>query len=235
MLVKLLLSLFSLLWAPQVRIPGPGGRPAVSGGSSFALIASTSATGIMTTPGITTTGANLLIVEELIYNISSAIAPTDLINGGASGNTWSQCGPVYTQGGVNGSIWYSASPHAGANHTFSVAGTSYSTMFVSAWSGAAASSPCDEYSGAGIASGTTVLPGSITTAAADLLISFVGGAGLTSASASPTMTNINSLFTGQDELGADGYVKQGSAGVFSVTWTVSPSATAVAAIAAFKP
>ena len=188
---------------------------------------------------ISTTGANFIVVVETLYQ-HATVAPTDTFS-----NTWAQCGTdieTTTGAQIYTGIWYAANATVGASHSFGLsAGTSYSSMYVAAFSNLS-NSPCTAAisSYAAGSSGATVQPGSITPAANGSLIISSPSGFYTSASWTAT---VNSSFTATDTGstpavgtgGGIGYLIQATAGAVNPTWTQSVGAALAAAIqVAFK-
>lgn len=126
---------------------------------AYAKIASASAAAntAATTSGIDTTGADLIVigVSGWTSNLDTT-APTD-----SKGNTWTAM--TYKATGDSAvKMWYCYNPTVGSGHTFTHGGTTYATICVIAFSGAA-SSPLDQQNSNGNLPGTTSLStGSIT-------------------------------------------------------------------------
>ncbi len=84
MFLRLLVSLFTLLWPPpQVRIPGPGGAPAGAPASGIAFInansASAGAAGPVTTT-LSVTAGNLIVVAADQYTGGATFTISDTVN-----------------------------------------------------------------------------------------------------------------------------------------------------------
>lgn len=197
-------------------------------GFSSTPVAYTSAqstTGLsVTTPGINTTGANLIVILVTDY-FTSVPTPTD-----SYGNTWTAL-TQYINPSFRAQFFYCYNPIVGAGHTFNESNASalYPAIAVQAWTMAAVS-PFDVQNGS-----TTNSPGSITpTANNELIITGIGGGN--------TVTSVNSGFTATaliNNVNAQGvgigmaYLVQGTAAAISPTWTAG--GTTVSNIASFKP
>lgn len=189
---------------------------------AFALIANAIAgstdTINVTTAGIDTTGATLIVIALAAFNMGTN--PID-----SKGNSWTA---LTERGSDNPNIrcWYCVPTSVGAGHTFSYSESGqYPRIAVQAWSGAAAS-PYDSESA-----------GSITPAEDnEVLIAAIASSG------SVTMT-IDSGFTESDDVAgvafqnyglAMAYKVQTTAGSENPTWTPSGAATTNKTITAFK-
>lgn len=136
---------------------------------AYSLITNTSASGnaSITTAGVDTTGADLLIIGLAIddaYNTT----PTD-----SKGNTWTQL-TSYTQTNVRVRLWYSIPTSVGAAHTFSAGTSPFGSLFAAAFSGSKQTSPADQQNGSNGFVGT-LQPGSITPSENNELIITVFG------------------------------------------------------------
>jgi hypothetical protein len=190
----------------------------------------------ITTSGINTTGADLLVVSIHFYQGSGADpTPSD-----SKGNTWS-ARTKYDSSNRHVRIYYSQGGSVGSGHTFTLAQTApsqYLVIAVTAWSGSAAS-PYDVESGANTGSGASLATGSVTpTQANELVISAI-------TSSSATAHTINASMTVSDDLpqnsgptthvgGAMAYIVQTSASAINPTWSFASGSEAAAAIATFK-
>lgn len=208
---------------------------------AFSLVVSTKAEGALygsTTPGVNTTGADL-IVAAMAGGINSAAIISD-----NKSNTWTT---IVTSGAVDGNgkvrMWYCLAPTVGTGHTFTV-GTGASPginsgIVVMAFSGAAASSALDQYtSNFSTSSATTGTPGSITPTENNELIVFAGPCGGNTTTFSGTSLGVvQETITGTS--GVDysigiGYYAQSTAAAINPTMTWSSTTSWAAAIASFK-
>jgi hypothetical protein len=241
MLIRLLLPVFTLLWSPQVRIPGPGGASASSGGS-YNLLAHTSCASASgpncTTSAIDCTGASLIVGVVSGPYINYAPIFTD-----SSSNTYST-GP----GNLSGSravIGYAISPTVTSSMTFTDnQGTQYSSFMVACFSANPTPSLDQSASLEGSSTSSTFQPGSITPAVnnslvvASLICFQPGGAGtsVSSVGSSFTMTDQEPYVNGTTYGGALAYLIQGTAAAVNPLWTMSSSnCTLSGTIASFKP
>jgi hypothetical protein len=202
---------------------------------TFALIANTSEASsdgsAVTTPGIDTSGADLLVLwVSGQYQLSAT--PTD-----SKGNTWTALTEEVVVGGERGIFYYAKNATVGSGHTFSVSQTSkLPSLCVAAFSGGHLTTPADQESGADTF-GSTLAPGSITPTENDELvvtgISF-NVAGTFTIGSSFTITNQEDK-TAANLGGAMAYIIQTSAAAVNPTWTHNPGGSSMAArIASFK-
>jgi hypothetical protein len=115
----------------------------------------------VTTAGIDTTGAKLIVVAAAY---SAAITLTD-----SNGNTWTAL--TAQQSATHASrLYYCVNPVVGAGHTFTLSSTGgFPSLAVAAYSGAA-SSPFDQQNGSFANASTTAQPGSVTPTSRDQLL-----------------------------------------------------------------
>lgn len=206
-----------------------------SNSSTFSLISSTSAAGntnTVTTTGITTTGANLIVIG-LSTNTGGVVALTD-----SKGNTWTPLTAKAVTSNGTSQMFYCFGPTVGTGHTFTNAGSSnFCSIFVQAWSGAQ-SAPFDVQNGATNAAASTLATGSITpTVNNEVVIShfMFSVAGTASVNSGLTISNQTNFGSGNNYGGAMGYIVQTTAGAINPTWTSGGGATGLAAtIASFK-
>lgn len=172
--------------------------------------------GPVTTSGIDTTGANLIILWCTGFFTSGT--PTD-----SKSNTWTPLTIQTQDNNVSSQFFYCYNPTVGTGHTFTGVSTSQDCIAVQAWAGAA-SSPFDQQNGSqGAGSGTSIQPGSITPTAANELI--VAGVDAINSSTSPT---VNSGMTITDSSAVSpgfafgmAYLVQTSASAINPTWSYS--------------
>jgi hypothetical protein len=155
--------------------------------AAYAPVANTKVSGSATTSSaINTTGANLLVA----YAVAFAAVPT--VPNDSKGNVYVACGSDATIGNSHGRIFYVANPVVGSGHTVTTMTGSFPTLFISAWSGADTSSPCDQ-SNTGTFSGSNVtLPSTTPSVAGELVITGLSD----NSSDNPTISDVN--FTIQD-------------------------------------
>lgn len=207
---------------------------------AFSLIANTSAGSSggssVTTSGIDTTGANLIVLETSNYHtIGTSITVSD-----SKGNTWSALntyGPTNTES----KLYYCLNPTVGSAHTFTITsngGSTYPSIAVSAWSGAHASSSFDQQNGNNVAASSTLQVGSVTPTENDELIitgcAFYAG-GTLSIDNGMTITNQTNYSAGNCMGVGLAYKIQTTAAAINPTWTHSVTFTdGAASIATFK-
>lgn len=193
---------------------------------AIAIVASTKGAAA-TTPGIDTTGADLLVVVQC--GSTAPGAPTD-----SKGNTWTAL--TSRAGAFNNSrIHYCASPTVGSGHTFT-GNTGFYGICVLAVSGAHAS-PFDVENGTSSAS-TPASIGSVTPAEdGSLIIAGIGAAGGTTYSIDSGLTIAEALdgVGGVNYGAALAYLIQGTAAAINPAWTWGGGFTAALMDAVFKP
>lgn len=202
---------------------------------AYALVTSTSAGSAnandVTTAGVNTTGATLIVLIVATNAGVAAPTPTD-----SKSNTWTSLTAQESGGILRVQLWYCASPVVGSGHTFSVSsGFSLPSIDALAFSGAAAS-PFDQQNGAVNFFASTLQPGSVTPSENNELL--VTGF----ASSQVDASSIDSSFTLQENVALTGnhysasaaYKIQTSAGAENPTWTASGNGRVAAAIATFK-
>ena len=186
----------------------------------------------VTTSGIDTTGANLIVVSATSFPIGTL---TD-----SKSNSWTKL-TTYSNGTVSvaTAIFYCYAPTVGSGHTFTFTQASGApSISVIAFSGAVAS-PADKDNGnTSFNSTTSVSTGSITPAENnELIVSGLGG-GATSGTwtANESMTNVGYLPTvsGQGYGTAIAYKMQTTAAAINPTWSSGVSGSGAVAIASFK-
>ena len=210
---------------------------------AIALVANTIAqstgTGSVTTSGINTTGASLIVVGFAGYVDSPFGTLTD-----SNGNTWTPLTTYQASGDTKWKVklYYAENPTVGSGHTFTWTSTfNYPSISVAAFSGAKTSTVFDVENGGTVASGTTLATGSVTPSEDnELLVSILGH--------NDTVTiSIDGSFTISDQVSksvghaiglAMAYKIQTSLGAENPTWTNSATFSAsdpgMAAIATFK-
>lgn len=235
----------SILYAQVVGCPGYANSAIASAaytitGSGLPTLVShgyKNATGSITTANgasLSTTGANFIVVVETLFQ-TATVAPTDTFS-----NTWHQCGTDQVNGNMHLGIWYAANATVGGTHAFGLsAATSYSSIYVGAFSGLS-SSPCTTaVNGAAQPASGTVEPGSITPAAnGSLIIS----SPIALDTSSTWVTTVNSGFTTTDTGstpsvgtgGGLGYLAQSTAAAVNPTWSESGNQLVAAIQVAFK-
>ena len=184
----------------------------------------------VTTTGVDTSGANLIVLLVSSYHAGGAVTVSD-----SKSNTWTALTQRNSTTDIRARLYYCASPTVGASHTFTASGSGiYPSLGAIAFSGAAAS-PFDLESGGAAESGTTSQPGSITPGENNcVLVSGVGNGG--------TGMSINSGFTassvdfsfGAHNGGGIAYKIQTTAGAENPTWSWTTSSANATAMASFK-
>ncbi len=209
---------------------------------AFALVANVAAGSSdggnnVTTGGVDTTGATLLIVGVASYDGSGT--PVAITVSDSKGNTWT---PLTRTTFLSGAVivcqfFYCAVPTVGAGHTFSVSSTgAFPTLAAAAFTGNTGT-PFDQENG-GRASGVTSLqPGSVTPTEDDeLLVTIVGSNTTNTLSLDGGFTETDEVaYSGGNHFGASmAYLIQASLAAANPTWSWSNSTGAAAAIATFK-
>lgn len=203
-------------------------------GSGFALLTSTQAAGAtnpVSTSGIDTTGARLIVVSASTNVVGSAGMLTD-----SRGNTWVSLGSTITPGSTYLWRWYCINPSVGSGHTFSVANV-FTSVRVQAFSGPATVSY--QAQSDATATGTSIAPGSVTPSNSGALV--VSGVFYSSTNNSfgvtggLTITSNQSFASGVNWGGSMAYLVQTTAAAINPTWTLDPSQGSAAFVAVFLP
>jgi hypothetical protein len=203
--------------------------------TGISFVSSTSATSAnstsVTTGGITTTGANLIVVAVGYLNSAGAGTLSD-----SNSNTWIALTPHTSS--VNATkLYYSINPVVGVAHTFTVSGaTNFPGIAVAAFSGAALLA-FDQQNGANNGTGSlTLQTGSVSPSQNNELlitgISFNASntASIDSGFGTPQQTN----FASGSGFGiALSYIIQGTSSTKNPTWTVGLSTNMATGIATF--
>lgn len=198
-------------------------------------VAGNAANGAVTTTGVDTTGADLIVAAVHAYNDALSGHLSD-----SNGNTWSKLTTYGTTGSCV-ALFYCAAPVVGSGHTFTVGAghgdpSGYHTVTVAAFSGANAS-PYEAESGA---TGTSepLRPGSLTPAAAGAVVVTAVTwypSGTVSVDGSFTVVGQVDYVVGSAMGGALAYLIQTSAAAANPGWSHSGTFTdAAAAQAVFK-
>ncbi len=199
---------------------------------SFSLVDHTQASSgngnDVTTSGINTSGANLLVVLASVFTSGT---PTVTDSVGGNSNSWTSRTLYTNAAGVSLQLFYCTPTHVGSGHTFTVTATgAFPAIGVQAWSGAAASSPYDTENGhseTGVAN--SIQPGSVTPGQDDELL--VSGLGVNSNDA----LTPDSGFTVSDQIpkggagvgGAMAYLVETTATAKNPTWSFVGTAQAL--------
>lgn len=198
---------------------------------SFALVAHTIAGSTsnapITTSGIDTTGASLLVVEITDFTGGSTTLTDN------KGNTWVGRTAKSDSGGGRCRIYDCVTPTVGPGHTFTAtpAGTSVPSIGVMAWSGSAVS-PFDRENG----TGASLSPGSVTPAADNALViqalDHEAAAGAVSISGSYTISDSIGIVGGSHFGSSFAYWVQTTATATNPTWTTGGAATLSSSVCA---
>lgn len=203
-------------------------------------IAGSANTTSVTTSGINTTGADLIVVVVSSYCAAHNFNAGDLTD--SKGNTWSSAVSQCSSGSGDAGILlaYSKPSSVGASHTFSISNAqpTFPVITVYAVSGSHAV-PIEQSGFASSASATSLATGSITTVANFQLI-VTGWTLLAVNTGTPT---VNAGMTVADFLNSDGVnyqsgglarFTQATAAAINPTWSWVTSGAAIVAIASFK-
>ncbi len=194
-----------------------------------------SGTGTFTTsPGIDTTGADLLIAVVADYQLGTTTISDNKGNSGWTGLTAKE-----RAGDMRSQIWYFKNPAVGSGHTFTATATGsiYCRMFVIAFSGAHLSAPYDSpnengTTGTGV---TTLQIGSITPSQdACLIIAGLANSANSTYSIDESMSITDQGPYGAVYGGAAAYKIQTTATAINPTWSGLGSGAAAVTIASFK-
>ncbi len=243
-----LLPLLALSAAADAQVglpfPGPGMVSGGGGCSGICLVSHVQSvvgntSSVTTSPGIDTTGANLIVVNVTGFNLGGG---SQTLTDNKSNTTYvalSQAG----SGTCHNNLWYILSPTVGSGHTFTYnsGGSSiFGTIQVAAFSGAVPSFD-RETTNSNSSPATTIQPGSITpgnnneVVMTGVCFSDDAGSSTYTINGSYTITDFIGFATGNNEGGGLAYLVQTSAAATNPTWTDSSSATTqTASIAAFR-
>lgn len=231
------LSVFTLTaQCGQLMLVGAGG--CLSSSPGFALVTHTAsgATGgnPITSSGVDTSTADLLFVVLTDYEAATLSTITD-----SKSNTWFTRTSYATTSGGRTTIFYAKNAVVGSAHTFTATSvdTSYSAIFVLAFSGSVLAAPYDVENGATASGATSISPGSITPSLDNSLIvqglsfdttnTIAIGSGM-------TITDQVQFSAGNHFGGAAAYKIQTSTAAINAAWSWSASGIAQASVAAFK-
>jgi hypothetical protein len=187
-----------------------------------------------TSPGIDTTGATLLVVNQTAFNTLGTI--TD-----SYGNTWTALTQRNGNGGVLERLYYAENPTVGTGHTFTVTGGNAGTLEVAAFSGTNTSSTFDTQNGAISGSQVNAFQAGSATPAGNNSLVILGIAIQNSASGS-SLYGIDQPFAISDTSDPDGSHIGGSlacyvqpvAAAINPWWFLKYTADLAASIAVFK-
>lgn len=221
-----------MLHSPQILLPPR--KSIVAAPAGFNLVSHTIGTaspGPITTPGIDTTGATLIVIGLTQLNAVTFSTISD-----SNSNTWT---PLTAQIGASqpySQLFYCISPIVGPGHTFTATGGAFivGSIMVQAWKGGTGT--FDVQSGA-TGFGTTLQTGSVTPSVNNSLI-------VTALSVDNSPTSIDSVSGGfaisdssiAQTPGGMAWFVQGTAAAINPTWSwTSAGSDAAATIATFKP
>lgn len=192
----------------------------------WSLIANSSAASSdgnnVTTAGVTTTGADLIVIAT---SVLLSFTPTD-----NKGNTYTQ---LITVGGINMlRLWYKQTPAVGTGHTFSLTTSGRLPSIAALAFSGSTTSPADQTSSA-----SATQPGSITPTVNNALVVTAAGDEDTVAETvdAPFSSNLKAAITGTSNNCGLGlaYEIQTTPTPRNPTWSSSPSRLSL--IASFKP
>jgi len=206
---------------------------------TYSLVTNATAAGTnnITTPGVDTTAADLIVVE---VSFSSQEAGNIVLSDNKS-NSWTLAVTGNeSAAAIDAQIYFVQAPTVGSGHTFNIndnSGTLYAAIHMSAWKGSLAS-PLDQTNSYDIGFTTSGTTGSITPGAANELIIAAlcigaGGSAYTIDSGF-TISDSNVYNAGVNYGGASAYLIQSAAASVNPTWSWTGSAYAAGAIASFK-
>lgn len=192
-----------------------------SGGITFINHSvSTGGPNAVSTPAVSTVGANFIAVCGSGF-ISTGATLTDSLS-----NTWQNLAAIGPD--VNAAYsrcWYASPATGGASQTFTLSGTSITACIaMEAFAGVATSSVAETQAGAVISSASTWQPGSVTVVkAGDLLISTInpGGSATATINSSFTKTDLSAV-VGATHFGiAMAYLITTTGSAVNPTWTIT--------------
>jgi hypothetical protein len=215
---------------------------------AWSLVAHTIEAGFtspITTAGIDTTGADLIVVSVVVdTNAAGTTGANPPTITDSKSNGWTQI-TAQADGSGNSSatyLFFSHNPTVGSGHTFTctTATVPAGTITVQAWSGSAVGTVTDQNNAANTAATTSLQPGSITPSQNNsLVVASFGGlndAGDTQSIGSGFALSDQNTFVGRDHYaGAMAYLVQGSAAAINPTWSWANPSWAAAIIADFVP
>lgn len=193
---------------------------------SYSLVAHATVAGSSggTTPGVITTGADLMVAVYSWYNGGTRPTLSD-----SKSNTWTQIGTDQAGAITSVAMYYVASPTVGSGHTCTISGaSSFSSLEIEAWSGSAAS-PFDQTSQAAAYQAGSVTP----TQDNELLVAGVAGQdtqNVTAIDLGFTISDNNAYSAGNNEAGAMAYLVETTAAAKNPTWTTPGAGNATATI-----
>lgn len=202
----------------------------VIGAGTISLLSHTKKAGVGTSPSIDTTGATLIVIQEVRYGLAPT-APTD-----SAGNTWTALANHNDGTSYHARYYYVCGPITSPNHTFTTGSATWTA--IAAFSGTATSNCFDEGSDRSAKTPNAVVPSplpSITpSASGNLIISSI--AENTFAVDSPTVNQGLTIFETNPSNGANAFAwaQYNSIDALTVSWKVNTNPDAQMIIAAFK-
>lgn len=208
----------------------------IANGEGFSTDGQTNAV----TGSLDTTGANLLVA--VIAEFEPGTDPVCTMQDSKS-NSWTGLTTQFDNSGARVTIYYSVPTSVGSGHTFTSNQGGvflYSCVFVSAWSGAAASSPFDQQNGAHDVTETltTLATGSVTPSEDSELV--IAGCAQSNAGSNHsinggfTISNAENHSGGVHIAGGMAYLVQTTATAANPSWSWTSAARVAVAIATFK-
>lgn len=210
--------------------------------AAFAFIGNTTAKSAdsnnCTTPGIDTTGADLIVIVIAGYFNGGAITVSDNKSNSYTART------TYGFAGTGALVrtFYLQSPITGTGHTFTASSSAgYPSIYVETFSGVDTTSPYDSENGKGdYVLVTTIQPGSVTPGGANYL--FVSGCMwydsynyyTVSVNSSFNLTDQNIWTSGAAEGGAMAYKIAAGAGAENPTWSMTTFTSGATDLTTFK-
>lgn len=192
----------------------------------------------ITTAGIDTTGANLIILALGYYGDGGAVTITD-----SKSNTWTPRTAYKDVGsGTTIRLYYAENPGSvGAAHTFTASSSgAFPSIAVACFAGAATATVYETENGATTNSATSLQAGSITPSGDDRLVTgaLANGqdqTGSITINGSYNLTNTVEHSAGNHIGVSLAYIIQTTAAATNPTWSWTNATNAGATIAAFKP
>jgi hypothetical protein len=214
---------------------------------AWSLVAHTIQAGFnspLTTAGINTTGADLIVVSVVVDTNGAGIAGNRPTITDSNSNGWTQIKAQADGSGVSATyLFFSHNPTVGSGHTFTstTATVPAGTITVQAWSGSVVGTVTDHNNAGNTGAATSLQPGSITLSQNNsLVVASFGGldgdAGDTQSIGSGfALSDQNTFVGGNHYAGAMAYLVQGSAAAINPTWSWTNSSASAALIADFVP
>jgi hypothetical protein len=199
----------------------------------------------LTTAGINTTGADLIVVSVVVdtNGTGSTTANPPSITDSKS-NGWTQITAQAAGSGTSATyLFFSHNPMVGSGHTFTAttATVPAGTITVQAWSGSVVGMVTDQNSAANTGGATSLQPGSITPSQNNsLVVASFGGLDMDAGDTQSidggfALSDQNTFVGGNHYAGAMAYLVQGSAAAINPTWSWTNTSSAAALITDFVP